>query len=115
MSTEVFRRLRTSNYYRNLNYWDNFRPSTPSNINYIDRWLAKAELFDVLSLQNRACILLWDALTNRFIYAADKVGVLPNNMAARLTQPDGVEFWINQYPPEHLEAALLFQKQSFDF
>lgn len=95
-------------------YWDSLKPRSYIAENYVDRWLSQAELFESISLQNRACITLWDAVSSEFVYAVDKTNVL-SDYASRFVQPGGIHFSMSNYPTEHLHATLAMQKVAIDY
>jgi DNA-binding CsgD family transcriptional regulator len=96
-------------------YWDAFKPQHPnSDNNYVDKWLMNTDLFDAISFQSHVCVTLWDVISNRFIYAADKTNVL-GDTANYLLDESGVDYSISKFHPEHLEAVLTFQKRGIEF
>ena len=95
-------------------YWDKFRPAETSHRFHQNKWLEQSAFLDTVSAHSRVCVTLWDVVTNRFIYAADKTGVLGDN-SARFTEPDGVDFSMSHFPEGHLDAAMLMQVKAHEY
>jgi DNA-binding CsgD family transcriptional regulator len=95
-------------------YWNQFKPTTAVNESYKDKWLAQTFLFDVLSLQNRVCITLWDVVSNRFIYASDPTGVLGEN-AKNFVNENGVDFTMSHFPAKYLDGTLKCQAKMVEY
>jgi DNA-binding CsgD family transcriptional regulator len=95
-------------------YWNSLKPQSVSTSSYEEKWLTMAPFFDTVSLQSRVCVTLWNASTNRFIYAVDKTKVLGEN-AIRFTDVDGVDFSIGNFHPDHLEALLLLMQKGIQY
>lgn len=94
-------------------YWNSLKPqSVPAS--YEEKWLTMAPFFDTVSLQNRVCVTLWNASTNRFIYAVDKTKVLGDN-ATRFVDEDGIDFTMANIQPDYLEAHLLMQQKGIQY
>ena len=95
-------------------YWTNFRPTKTCDHNYRDKWIAQSAFLDTVSAHSRVCVTLWDAGSNRFIYAADKTRVLGDN-SARFTDSDGVDYSMSHFPPGHLDAIMLIQLKAREY
>ena len=95
-------------------YWNTFRPPMIMQNFSNEKWLHQSSFLEMISLQSRVCVTLWDVISNRFIYAIDKTHVLGDN-AARFMDPDGVDYSLSQFPVDHLQAMLLIQLQVRDY
>ena len=89
-------------------YWDQFKPKTNVDQSYKEKWLAQASLFDLVSLQSRVCVTLWDVVSNRFVYAVDATGVLGDN-ANHFMKEDGIDYTIAHFPEQYLDGTLKCQ------
>jgi DNA-binding CsgD family transcriptional regulator len=113
-STDAFSPVAVySSHERVSRYWDRFKATPANNQGYIERWLSYGDMFRAISLQNRVCIMLWDAASNRFVYAVDETAVLCNDPES-YTKPDGVHVSMSRFAGEHLQATLAMQKTAIE-
>jgi DNA-binding CsgD family transcriptional regulator len=95
-------------------YWRQFKPNTTLEQSYQEKWLSLSGFFELVAVQMRVCITLWDATSNRFIFAIDPTAVLGDN-AAYFTKEDGVDYTIAKFNPDHLHAFLLMQEYGIKY
>lgn len=95
-------------------YWNSFKPAAPAHRDYLSKWLSSTAIFDTISFQSHVCVFLWDVVSNRIVYAADRTKVLGDH-AAKLTEEDGVDYSVSLFHPEHLEPVLMLQKTGIDY
>ena len=95
-------------------FWNSLKPQQPIFDCYIDRWLSLSPLFDSISLQSRVSVLLWDVISNRFVYVGDKTKVLGNN-APYLLKDDGMDFTFSCIHPDYVQFILLTHSTIMDY
>jgi DNA-binding CsgD family transcriptional regulator len=95
-------------------FWHKFKPDNNNAISYADKWQQQVPFFEQISAQNSVFVLLWDVVTNRFIYAVDKRNVAGYDMSLYLA-PDGVNFTISKIHPDFLVGGLLMQQKGFEY
>ncbi len=75
-----------------------------------NRWLMQVPFFRQLSLHNSIGIVLWNIVTNRFLFVVDERNIIQYD-PSNYTGENGVEFSLANFHPDHLHAVQLLNQR----
>jgi len=94
-------------------YWKTFKPTNSTSIN-LNKWEDQDNFFRQLSFHHCVAIMVWDAVTNRFLYVADESGVFGHDISL-FTKENGVDFSLGNFHPDCLNGYLILQKCGIEY
>lgn len=93
--------------YKVKMHWNELREHiqfSPSVEEAEQKWLLQLPFFQQLSFHNSIGIVLWNIVTNRFLFALDEKGVTKYDMSL-YTQENGVDFSLANFHPQYMHAV----------
>ncbi len=95
-------------------YWNSFKPAEGKVLQDNENWRTLIPFLEQASYQNCVLVLIWNVLTNRFIYHAD-IRKVAGYDASQYLAEDGIDFSLSNIHPDYLTAGLLLQQKAFEY
>src|SRR3954449_8811157 len=95
-------------------YWGQFKPAENNGKAWQENWRVLIPFLEQTSYQDSVQIVIWDVLTNHFIYEVDKRNVAGYDASLYLAE-NGVDFSIANIHPHYLTPGLLMQQKAFEY
>ena len=95
-------------------YWKNFKPNIDTILSYQEKWRILVPIFEQISSQNCVFIFIWNAVTNRFVYAVDNRNVVGYEPSLYLAG-NGIDFSISNVHPDYLTSCLIMNQKAFEY
>jgi len=95
-------------------YWNQFKPSEIDCLSFHENWKSIIPHLEQVSAQNCVQVLLWNILSNHFIYEVDKRNVAGYDPSLYLAD-NGVDFLMSNFHPLFLTAILSLLLRGFNY
>ena len=97
-------------------HWDRMSQSIhPSDVRaaHTEKWHLQMTHLKQLSFHNSICIVLWDMVANRFLFAIDERKITGYDLSL-YTAENGVDFSLANFHPDHIHALHLFNQCAYE-